>query len=152
MRCGNNNPFPMNLCPGEFPTQRPVTRSLDVFFDLRLNKRLSKQPWGWWFETLSVWLWRQSNVLLLSEWVGMCRPLDPLFPTQVHSLVGSSNVKHTPTEYHFFVLSHSLCVILGKFSNLTTLLGSFLWKFYTMVGVNIHPMDTPVGVEIHTGR
>ena len=30
--------------PGEFPTQRPVKRSFDVFFDLRLNKRLSKQP------------------------------------------------------------------------------------------------------------
>ena len=29
---------------GEFPAQRPVTRSFDVFFDLRLNKRLSKQP------------------------------------------------------------------------------------------------------------
>ena len=39
--------------PGEFPAQRPVTRSFDVFFDLRLNKRLSKQSWGWWFETLS---------------------------------------------------------------------------------------------------
>ena len=35
--------------PGEFPTQRPVTRSFDVFFDLCPNKRLSKQPWGWWF-------------------------------------------------------------------------------------------------------
>ena len=33
---------------GEFPAQRPVTRSFDVFFDLRPNKRLSKQPWGWW--------------------------------------------------------------------------------------------------------
>ena len=30
--------------PGEFPAQRPVTRSFDVFFDLRLGKRLSKQP------------------------------------------------------------------------------------------------------------
>ena len=39
--------------PGEFPTQRPVTRSFDVFFDVRPNKRLSKQWWGWWFETLS---------------------------------------------------------------------------------------------------
>ena len=29
--------------PGEFPTQRPVTRSFDVFLDLHLNKRLSKQ-------------------------------------------------------------------------------------------------------------
>ena len=33
--------------PGEFPTQRPVTRSFHAFFDLRLNKRLSKQPPGW---------------------------------------------------------------------------------------------------------
>ena len=32
---------------GEFPSQRPVTRSFDVFFDLRLNKRLRKQSWGW---------------------------------------------------------------------------------------------------------
>ena len=47
--------------PGEFPAQRPVTRSFDVFFDLRLNKRLSKQPWGWCFETPSWPLWRQCN-------------------------------------------------------------------------------------------
>ena len=32
---------------GDFPTQGPVTRSFDVFFDLRLNKRLSKQWRGW---------------------------------------------------------------------------------------------------------
>ena len=35
--CDGNSPV-----PGEFPTQRPVARSFDVFFDLRLNKRLSK--------------------------------------------------------------------------------------------------------------
>ena len=52
--------------PGEFPTQRPVTRSFDVFFDLRLNKRLSKQPWGWWFETPSWSLWRQCNAIPFS--------------------------------------------------------------------------------------
>ena len=49
--------------PGEFPTQRPVTRSFDVFFDLRLNKRLSKQPWGWWLQTQSWSLWRHCNEL-----------------------------------------------------------------------------------------
>ena len=38
---------------GEFPAQRPVTRSFDISFDLCLNKRLSKQSWGRWFETLS---------------------------------------------------------------------------------------------------
>ena len=47
------------------PTQRPVTRSFDVFFDLRLNKRLSKQPWGWWFETPSWSLWRHCNDIVL---------------------------------------------------------------------------------------
>ena len=46
---------------GEFPSQRPVTRSFDVFFDLRLNKRLSKQSWDWWFETPSGSLWRHCN-------------------------------------------------------------------------------------------
>ena len=36
---------------GEFHTQRPVTWSFDGSFDLRLNKWLSKQSWGWWSET-----------------------------------------------------------------------------------------------------
>ena len=48
--------------PGEFPAQRPVTRSFDVFFDLSLNERLSKQSRGWWFETQSRPLWRHCNV------------------------------------------------------------------------------------------
>ena len=43
--CAGNSPV-----TGEFPAQRPVTRSLDVFFDLCLNKRLSKQSWGWLFD------------------------------------------------------------------------------------------------------
>ena len=50
--------------PRWLPAQRPVTRSFDVFFDLRLNKRLIKQSWGWWFETLPRPLWRHSNVYL----------------------------------------------------------------------------------------
>ena len=32
-----------SLVTGEFPAQRLVTRNFDVYFDLRLNKRLSKQ-------------------------------------------------------------------------------------------------------------
>ena len=43
------------------PSQRPVTRSFDVFFDLRPNKWLSKQSWGWWFETPSCPLLRRCN-------------------------------------------------------------------------------------------
>ena len=44
------------------PSQRPVTRSFDVFFDLRLNKELSKQSRVQWFETPSCSLWRHCNV------------------------------------------------------------------------------------------
>ena len=36
--CAGNSPV-----PGEFQAQKPVTWSFDVFFDLRLDKRLSKQ-------------------------------------------------------------------------------------------------------------
>ena len=54
--CARNSPV-----TGEFPSQRPVTRSFDVFFDLRLNKRLSKQSWGWCFETPPLSLWRHCN-------------------------------------------------------------------------------------------
>ena len=46
--CAGNSPV-----TDEFPAQRPVMRSFDVFFDLHLNKRLSKQRWGWWFDTSS---------------------------------------------------------------------------------------------------
>ena len=45
----------------EFPSQRPVTRSFDGFFDLHLNKRLRKPLWGWLFETSSLSLWRHRN-------------------------------------------------------------------------------------------
>ena len=56
--CAGNSPV-----TGEFPAQRPVTRGFDDFFD-RLNKRLSKQSWGWGFETLSRPLWRHCNANL----------------------------------------------------------------------------------------
>ena len=67
--CAGNSPV-----PGEFPTQRPVTRSFDVYFDLRLNKGLSKQSWGWWFETLSRPLWRQCNDMM-TLWHGHALPI-----------------------------------------------------------------------------
>ena len=56
--CEGNSPV-----TGEFLSQRPVMWSFDVFFDLRLNKWLSKQSWGWWFETQSRSLWRHCNVI-----------------------------------------------------------------------------------------
>ena len=50
----------------EFPSQWLVTRNFDVFFDLCLNKRLSKQSRRRWFETSSWSLWRHYNDMRVS--------------------------------------------------------------------------------------
>ena len=69
--CVGNSPV-----TGEFPSQRSVTRSFDTFFDLCLNKRLSKQ-WGWWFEKPSFPLWRHCNVLARLHSVESLSMVDP---------------------------------------------------------------------------
>ena len=61
--CAGNSPV-----TGEFLAQRPVTRSFEVFFHLRLNKRLRKQSWGWWFETPSCPLWRHTYVVKIPDY------------------------------------------------------------------------------------
>ena len=50
---------------GEFPSQRPVTRSSDIFFDLCVNTWLSKQWRRRWLETPTRSLWRHRNVFVL---------------------------------------------------------------------------------------
>ena len=73
-----------------FPAQRPVTRRFDVFFDLRLNERLSKQSWGWWFETPSRRWWRHCNELCwLSQFV---------FALNIHGIVSVSGHLLTSIE------------------------------------------------------
>ena len=64
MTSSNGNIFRVTgpLCgeftgPGEFPIKGQWRGALMVFFYLRLNKGLSKQPWDWWFETPSWSLW-----------------------------------------------------------------------------------------------
>ena len=72
---------------GEFPTQRPVTRSFGAFFDLRVNKRLGKQPFGWWIETPSCSLWRHYNDIKMryvSYALGSCRWKDWHWYMKVH--------------------------------------------------------------------
>ena len=63
--CAVNSPV-----TGEFPTPRPVTRSIGVFFDLCLNK-VSKQSWGWWLETSLRSLCRYCNVYVLCQYCCM---------------------------------------------------------------------------------
>ena len=74
------------LCDGnpQVTSQRPVTRSFDVFFGLSLNKRLSKQSRRRWFETPSLSLRHHCNVCIFLGLYALCIPI---------SLTGSHQVK-----------------------------------------------------------
>ena len=84
--CQGNSPV-----NDEFPSQRPVTRSFDAFFDLRLNKRLSKQSRRRWLETLSRSLWRRCNELCLLLVLQLV-PVNPSGHKQVKSLCVGTQV------------------------------------------------------------
>ena len=93
--CAGNSPV-----PGEFPAQRPVTRSFHVFFDLGPNKRLSKQSWDWWFETLPRSLWRHRNVSMLQ--VKFCR----LLGTETYCwLIVNVTLGSSHSRYYAFIPS-----------------------------------------------
>ena len=94
--------WPTLLCFSPGNSQRPVTGSFDVFFNLRLNKRLSKQWWGWWFETPSRPLWRQCN--------------------------GHPDILH-PLEQH---CHHKGCVWMDKQYLYVSHLGYYYWIPYTI--------------------
>ena len=102
--------------PGEFPAQRPVTRSFDVFFDLRPNKRLSKQWWGWWFETPPCPLWRHRNGETVPAWPEdiIHGPWDPFTDdceTIIQSYKATNNVyvnnNDDPIKSQFCTCHHS---------------------------------------------
>ena len=86
-----------SLC-GEFTGHRwiPRTKASDAglwcFFDLRLNKPLSKQSWGWWFEKLSHSLWRHCNVIKLHVlWVTSL--LNLVYLQGLYSLSGETSYR-----------------------------------------------------------
>ena len=67
--CAGNSPVTAGNSPvtGQFPSHRQWRGALMFFFDLRLNKRLSKQSRRRWFETPSRSLWRHCNVVPNSD-------------------------------------------------------------------------------------
>ena len=107
--------------PGEFPTQRPVTRSFDVFYDQRLNKRLSKQPWGWWFESS----WRQcygyrSKPRSPLTVTAMCWPYvytDWVNPLPAEGLVVRWPEQGTPQNFGETILLHFLIYMIVLIKN-----------------------------------
>ena len=84
MMSSNGNLVGNSPVTGEVPSQRPVTRSFDVSLICALNTRLSKQSWGWSFETPSRSLWSYFNVL--SWWVTLQHP------TRLHNVKQKTRV------------------------------------------------------------
>ena len=89
--CAGNSP-----AIGEFPTQRPVPWSFDVFFDLRLNKQLSKLSWGWWFETPSRSLCHHCNALLNPQllWINRQKYRDKCVKQRCRILISCYYKRH----------------------------------------------------------
>ena len=130
--CAGNLPV-----PGEFPAQGPVTRSFDVFFDLCLKKRLSKQSWGWWFEMLSCSLWRHRNDWYHINYLSVCISFTPqlnyimyflsmfcfIFSTHLLSfcaLMTSLFLYISPQLYIFDCGSYIMCQELQTFCYVST--------------------------------
>ena len=138
--CAGNSPV-----TGEFPAQRPVTRSFDVLFDLRLNKRLSKQSWGWLFGTPSRPLWRHCNVREVPVMaVSVTCPssqhennrtmgiIEGLVPTMVYpSLTLWGRVAHTWTVIHWLKYWAVACSARGRYQNQNTriFIKKWIWKY-----------------------
>ena len=118
--CVGNSPV-----PGEFPAQRPVTRCFDVLFDLRLNKRLSKHSWGWWFETLSRPLWRHCNVV--SDLQVSCSDLKRAIVQQNGGCRNGHQVTFCRRHFQMYFLQWKCMIFRYKFH----------WTFYSILFYSI---------------
>ena len=117
--CAGNSPV-----TGEFTAQRPVTRSFVVFFDLCLNKWLSKQSQCWWFETPSVPLWRYCNYLS-----------NYLEQTQFQNPSNFTDLIICVSYYQRFLVAHKIPV-------------PDLQKVYFHKGVHVSKISQNNGIEV----
>ena len=128
MTPSNGNIFRVTglLC-GEFTGHRwiPRTKASDVdlwcFIDLRLNIRLSKQSWGWWFETSSWPLWHHCNGCGVEVWMPQEKYVNVSADALAACVDRSSTAKELKIGIHVFLTSTNL--------NLTLKLFIFKFKF-----------------------
>ena len=102
--CVGNSPV-----SGEFPAQRPVTRSFDAFFDLRLIKRLSKNT----REAADLRRYRAHYGVIVMYWVR-------------HTHSNSANMLFNPHHSAKTMLFPELYNVLYSNQNFFSVLLSFL--------------------------
>ena len=137
--CWGNPPL-----TGVFPSQRTVTWGFGVSFNLRLNKRLSKQSRCRWFETASRSLWRHCDDKLLfhKAW----RNCHKIISIQLLSIAVSKldNSKHNSFQARRYVRNNSISLrpILPR-------LVVAKWQLYA--GVTCSDFSHPDDVTMWTG-
>ena len=107
--CAGNSPV-----PGEFPAQRPVTWSFDVFFDLRLNNWLGKQSWGRWFDTPSCPLWRHSNDMGHVHYMGSITSSIPVWSCKKFGILSFLNHANIPSSQSRWMVGSKLSLRKGS--------------------------------------
>ena len=110
--------------PVNSPHKGPWRGALMVFFYLRLNKRLCKQSWGWWFEMRLRPSWRHCNVVILVSLVStvlnrknilrisivFCAFVDK----QYQKAVLAANSGSYSYEYCDFYWLYRSCILVGN--------------------------------------
>ena len=146
-----------SVVTGEFSAQRPVTRSFDVFLDLRLNKRLNKQWWGWWFGTPSRKFWRYCNDVLCGwlhsvtkfhtikkikkKWCGLYKTCHEISPRNfVKTSLTVIFLMHEPfSEWHGWYECHEDVITWIRIR----LTGSLSWELtgYFLIEKSLYPIS-----------
>ena len=106
-------------------------RTCDVFFDLRLNKRLSKQSvgwwFGWWFETPSRSLWRHCDEISLTTW--QCtRRLAPAIPIYNISIEFEILPKFAMLWYKMYSTDHNEILYTSRQCNCRDVCKISMWS------------------------
>ena len=113
--CAVNSPV-----TGESHAQRPVTRRFNIFFDMRLNKRLSKQSRGWWFETPSRSLWRHRNALLQLTPYGFANHSTSFYQNSSYKSTNLGILDLTVIFLVCWIWRHNQLVILNTLTHIDT--------------------------------
>ena len=87
-----------------FPLTKASDADLWCFFYLRPNKRLSKQSWGWWFETPARSLWRHCINVKSNECVSwrLWLPTNLLFIRKIFQANNKQTTK-TLSDYDLWI-------------------------------------------------
>ena len=120
-----------------------MTRSFDVFFDLRLNKPLSKQSWGRWFETLSYPLWRHCNVYTSHGFTWMYFSIYTPILILV-KLISDRENKPTEVSRHKILLFHTYYDYFGMFCFATLVKLMKIHRNVWLAGVYLIPESSLV--------